>query len=231
MATLAGDVDGSVNVNGSTLKPILDGEFALDSVQVGIPQASLNLRLDNRPLRINQNRLEFKRFNIYTEGATPFTIDGYVDVNDFAAIDVNLQMNARNFELINAKRTKESLVYGKLYVDFASMVKGSPENLTMRGNMNILGNSDFTYILKDSPLTVEDRLSETVTFVDFRDTAQVDLRTFKPVSLGGIDVLMTLHIDEAVQARVDLNEDGSNYMLLEGGGDLSFNTSQMEIWY
>lgn len=222
MATLAGDVDGSVNVNGSTLKPVLDGEFALDSVQVGIPQASLNLRLDNRPLRINQNRLEFKRFNIYTEGATPFTIDGYVDVNDFAAIDVNLQMNARNFELINAKRTKESLVYGKLYVDFASMVKGSPENLTMRGNMNILGNSDFTYILKDSPLTVEDRLSETVTFVDFRDTAQVDLRTFKPVSLGGIDVLMTLHIDEAVQARVDLNEDGSNYMLLEGGGDLSF---------
>ena len=31
-----------------------------------------------------------------------------------------------------------------------------------------------------------------------------------------------MHIDEAVQARVDLNESGSNYMLLEGGGDLSF---------
>ena len=33
---------------------------------------------------------------------------------------------------------------------------------------------------------------------------------------------MTMHIDQAVQARVDLVPDGSNYMLLEGGGDLSF---------
>ena len=222
MATLRGDLDGKITVGGSTLKPSLDGELVLDSVQVGIPQASLTLRLDNRPVQIQANRLVFDGFNIFTEGQTPFTIDGYVDMNDFAAMDVNLRMNARNFELINAKRTKESLVYGKLYVDFSSVVKGSPDALTMRGNMNILGNSDFTYILKDSPLTVEDRLSETVTFVDFRDTARVDLSAIEPVSLGGMDVLMTLHIDEAVQARVDLNEDGSNYMLLEGGGDLSF---------
>lgn len=37
-----------------------------------------------------------------------------------------------------------------------------------------------------------------------------------------MDVAMTMHIDQAVQARVDLVPDGSNYMLLEGGGDLSF---------
>lgn len=222
LATLKGDLDGNIEVNGSASSPLLAGELSLDSVQVGVPQASLNLRLDNRPLKIKDNRLEFERFNIYTEGTTPFTVDGYVDMGNFEEIDVNLGMVARNFELINAKRTKESLVYGKLYVDFTSVVKGSPEALTMRGNMNILGNSDFTYVLKDSPLTVEDKLSETVTFVDFRDTARVDLTQAKPISLGGMDVLMTLHIDEAVQARVDLNEDGSNYMLLEGGGDLSF---------
>ena len=222
LATLKGGLDGKMEVSGAASSPLLAGDLSLDSVQVGVPQASLNLRLDNRPIKIKDNRLEFERFNIYTEGATPFTVDGYVDMGNFEAIDVNLGMMARNFELINAKRTKESLVYGKLYVDFSSVVKGSPDALTMRGNMNILGNSDFTYVLKDSPLTVEDKLSETVTFVDFRDTARVDLTQAEPVSLGGMDVLMTLHIDEAVQARVDLNEDGSNYMLLEGGGDLSF---------
>ena len=37
------------------------------------------------------------------------------------------------------------------------------------------------------------------------------------ISLGGMDVAMTMHIDQAVQARVDLVPDGSNYMLLEGG--------------
>ena len=35
-------------------------------------------------------------------------------------------------------------------------------------------------------------------------------------------MLMTLHIDEGVQCRVNMDEKGSNYMYFEGGGDLSF---------
>lgn len=88
--------------------------------------------------------------------------------------------------------------------------------------MNIRGGSDFTYILKDSPLTVEDKLGETVTFVNFNDTASVSPESLQMITLGGIDMLMTLHIDEGVQCRVNLDEQGSNYMRFEGGGDLSF---------
>lgn len=222
MARLKGDLNGSISIEGSTSQPVLNGELGLDSVIINIPQASLNLQLDNRPLKIENSRLKFERFNIFTKGKTPFSIDGYVDMTDMAAMDINLKMEAHNFELINAKQTKESLVHGKIYVDVNAMLKGRPDALTMRGNMNILGSSDFTYVLKDSPLTVEDRLNETVTFVDFSDTTHIAKPHIPAMSLGGMDILMTLHIDEAVQARVNLNESGSNYMLLEGGGDLSF---------
>lgn len=222
IARLKGDLDGSISIEGSTSQPVLNGELGLDSVIINIPQASLNLQLDNRPLKIENSRLKFERFNIFTKGKTPFSIDGYVDMTDMAAMDINLKMEAHNFELINAKQTKESLVHGKIYVDVNAMLKGRSDALTMRGNMNILGSSDFTYVLKDSPLTVEDRLNETVTFVDFSDTTHIAKPHIPAMSLGGMDILMTLHIDEAVQARVNLNESGSNYMLLEGGGDLSF---------
>lgn len=222
MARLKGDLDGAISIEGSTSQPVLNGELGLDSVIINIPQASLNLQLDNRPLKIENSRLKFERFNIFTKGKTPFSIDGYVDMTDMAAMDINLKMEAHNFELINAKQTKESLVHGKIYVDVNAMLKGRPDALSMRGNMNILGSSDFTYVLKDSPLTVEDRLNETVTFVDFSDTTHIAKPHIPAMSLGGMDILMTLHIDEAVQARVNLNESGSNYMLLEGGGDLSF---------
>ena len=131
-------------------------------------------------------------------------------------------MDANNFELLNAKRTKESLVFGKLHVDFHSVLNGTPNKMMIRGNMNIRGGSDFTYILKDSPLTVEDKLGETVTFANFNDTTTVNPKSLQMITLGGIDMLMTLHIDEGVQCRVDLDEQGSNYMMFEGGGDLSF---------
>lgn len=223
LASLSGDLDGEMHIGGAASRPVLNGTLHLDSVQVNVPQASLTLRIDDNPIKIDHNRIEFEQFNIFTGGDTPFSINGCVDMGDLTTMNIDLNTEAHNFELINAKKQgKESMVYGKLYVDFSSIIKGTPDALTMRGNMNILGNSDFTYILQDSPLTVEDRLGEMVTFVDFRDTTSVNLSDIQPVSLGGMDILMTLHIDEAVQARVDLNESGSNYMLLEGGGDLSF---------
>lgn len=222
MAMLSGDIDGTMQMSGNASQPLMNGKINLDSVNVYVPQASLNLRFDNKPVEIKDSKLTFNRFKIFTKGKTPFTIDGDVDMADFSQMKMNLKMDANNFELLNAKQTKQSLVYGKLYVDFHSTLKGTPDNMNIRGNMNILGNSNFTYILQDSPLTVEDRLEETVTFTNFSDTTSAQRRVLPALSLGGIDMLMTLHIDEGVQCRVNMDEKGSNYMYFEGGGDLSF---------
>lgn len=222
MALLSGDLDGTMSVKGATDKPIMNGQINLDSVNVKVPQASLDLRFDNRPVRMVDSRLHFDKFKIFTKGKTPFTIDGDVDMVDLAKMKLDLRMYANNFEVLNAKRTKESMVYGKLYVDLNTVIKGEIESLNVRGNANILGTSDFTYIMKESPLTVEDRLGETVTFVNFRDTTEVPKRSIPTMSLGGMNLMMTLHIDEAVQCRVEMDEQGTNYMRFEGGGDLSF---------
>jgi hypothetical protein len=228
MAMLSGDIDGTMQMSGNASQPLMNGKINLDSVNVYVPQASLNLRFDNKPVEIKDSKLTFNRFKIFTKGKTPFTIDGDVDMADFSQMKMNLKMDANNFELLNAKQTKQSLVYGKLYVDFHSTLKGTPDNMNIRGNMNILGNSNFTYILQDSPLTVEDRLGETVTFTNFSDTTSAQRRVLPALSLGGIDMLMTLHIDEGVQCRVNMDEKGSNYMYFEGGGDLSFQYTRKE---
>ena len=222
MAILSGDLDGTMSVKGPADNPRLNGSVNLDSVNVFVPQASLNLRFDNRPIEVKDSKIMFNKFKIFTKGETPFTINGSVDIADMANMQMDLKMDANHFELLNAKKTKESLVFGKLYVDFHSILNGTPDRMVMRGNMNILGGSDFTYILKDSPLTVEDKLGETVTFVNFSDTTNAGNDELPVLTLGGIDMLMTLHIDEGVQCRVNIDEQGENYMLFEGGGDLSF---------
>ena len=225
MAVLHGDIDGTMSMKGTSSKPSFNGEVKLDSVNVFIPPASMNLRFDERPIQVTNSKLVFDKFNIFTLGKSPFVINGDVDFSDLSAMMLDLKMTASDFELINGKKTKESLIYGKLYIDVASSIQGTPDKLKVRGAANILGKSDFTYILKDSPLTVEDRLNETVTFINFNDTTQNAQKDIQSINLGGIDMLMTLHIDQAVQGRVDLNANGSNYMLVEGGGDLTFRYS------
>ena len=103
-------------MKGDVSAPLINGTINLDSVNVFVPQASLNLRFDDRPLEIKDSKLIFNRFKIFTKGKTPFTIDGNVNMADMANIQMNLKMDANNFELLNAKKTKESLVYIRIAV-------------------------------------------------------------------------------------------------------------------
>lgn len=81
-----------------------------------------------------------------------------MDFRNLERPTADLKLLAENYTLLDAPRTRESLIYGKIFVDLNATVRGPLDALTMRGNMNLLGNTDVTYVLTDSPLTVEDRL-------------------------------------------------------------------------
>ena len=130
-------------------------------------------------------------------------------------------MLAENYMLLNAPRTKESLVYGKVFVDFNATLRGPVDALVMRGNMNLLGNTDVTYVLMDSPLTVQDRLGDLDTYTSFSDTTTVQKEEAPVVSLGGLDMIMTVQIDPGVRLKADLSADRSSRVELQGGGNLS----------
>ena len=229
MVEFMGDVDGTLSMTGTPVRPDLNGTLMMDSVSMALPDLSVRFEFDNKPVQMVNSKLTFDRYNIYTKGKNPFTINGSVDFSDMEEMMVDLQMKASDYELMNAPKNRKATTFGKIYVDVDATLNGPVEELKMRGNMNVLGKTDFTYVLKDSPLAVTDRLGDMVTFVNFNDTVSVEEKQ-TTVALTGIDIAMTIHVDQAVQAHVDLTPDGSNYMLLEGGGDLAFQyTPQGEM--
>lgn len=221
MVSFTGAMNGGMYVYGSLDKPDMHGDITLDSVSVYARQAGARYWFDNRPIRVDNNRLLFEKFAIYTTGKNPFTIDGKVDFRNLERPTADLKMKAENYTLLDAKRTRESLLYGKIFVDLNATLRGPLDALTMRGNMNLLGNTDVTYVWTDSPLAVEDRLDGLVTFTSFADTASVDKEEMSAMSLGGMDMIMTMHIDDAVRLRADLSSDRSKFVELEGGGSLN----------
>lgn len=222
MASVAGALKGEVSVNGKMSAPEINGHLNLDTASVFVAMAGTRFKFDDKRIEIENNLLKFNQFGITTSGKNPFVIDGSINASDPVKMIANLRLSADEMELLNVKQNKESLVYGKVYVDINSTVKGPLDALSMRGNIQLLGNTDLTYVLKDSPLTVQDRLADLVTFVDFADTTQVKKDEAPPLQLGGLDMLMTIQIDQAVRLKVDLSEDRESRIELEGGGDLSF---------
>ena len=221
MITLTGSLIGDVSVGGTLDKPQVEGELTLDSVTLFARQAGARYRFDNRSVKIADNQMHFNKFAIYTNSENPFTIDGVVDFRKMDMPTANLNLFASKYTFLDAPRTRESLIYGKIVVDLDARLRGPLNALTLRGNMNLLGSTNVTYVLTESPLTVEDRLDGLVTFTSFADTTQVAKEDATMVSLGGMDMNMSVHIDDAVRLRADLSSDRSKYIELEGGGDLN----------
>ncbi len=223
LVKLGGYLNGTVQVQGPVARPVIDGGVALDSVRINSAEYSLVLRVAEDTITVKNSKLEIKDLRLYALNNNPLVINGSADFSDFENVRVNTQITSRNFELVNAPRTQQASLYGKVYVDFNAMLRGTLDNLTMMGQLGVLGNTDVTYVLKDSPLTVEDRLSDLVTFVDFTDTLDTHDAEIARTRPSSLKMTLRLSVDQAARIHCLLSADRSNYIDLEGGGELTLS--------
>ena len=220
---LEGMGDGQLAVKGPLSRPVIDGEIDLNnSYLVSIPYG-VRLRFDDDPVRIVGSRLLFENFTIYAKNDNPLIMYGNLDFSNLDAMRLDLKMKADNYQIIEAKYNPRSIAYGKAFVNFYGQISGLMSNLVMRGKLDVLGTTDMTYILRDSPLNTDDQLKGLVEFTNFSDSlSEAGVRP--PVS--GLDMLLLMNIEQGARIRCDLNADRSNYVEVEGGGDLrmTYNT-------
>jgi hypothetical protein len=98
----------------------------------------------------------------------------------------------------------------------------------MRGRLDVLGSTDLTYLLLDSPLSQDNRLDELVKFTDFNDSTQTVVNRPTP---SGLDIDMNINVAHGAHIICNLNIDQTNYVDLTGGGDLRmrYNTEGINL--
>ncbi|MCQ2196321.1 MAG: translocation/assembly module TamB [Bacteroidaceae bacterium] len=215
---LTGHLLGDVHVTGSTSKPRVDGSIVTSAMHVLSPMYSINMRIEDDSIQVAGSHLNINKLRAYTQGATPLTLDGVIDFYDLSHITLDVSAKAKNFELINAQKSRKVAAYGKVYVDLDARATGTTNNLNVTGKLGVLGNTSVTYVLLDSPITVEDEMADLVTFCDFSDTIEVEEPEFVPPS--NLRMRINVSIDQGAMVHCLLSEDGVNYVKLEGGGDL-----------
>ena len=221
---LDGYGEGSLSIKGTTQKPKVDGEIYLDSAYlISIPYG-VRLRFDNDPVRIVGSHLLLENFGLYAYNEEPLIMQGDIDFSNTDRINVDMRMRARDYQIINARQTPKSIAFGKAFVNFFARMEGPVDKLNMRGRLDVLGSTDMTYMLLDSPLSTDNRLDELVKFTDFNDTTQT-LSVSRPTPTG-LDVDMTISVAQGAHIVCDLNAEQTNYVDLMGGGDLRMRYNQ-----
>lgn len=214
-----GTLGGDLGFYGPLSDLSIDGTLTTDSMHIIADEYSVNLRVVDDSIRVSKNQLHLDQLTAYSTGRSPLQMDGDVDFRDFSNIKLQLQLQGKNFELMNAGRTRGASAYGKAYVDLDAMVRGTLDNISVVSRLLVLGKTDLTYVLKDSPLNPSDNLDDLVTFVNFKDSTVVEEEVAsKPLNLT---MNMLVDIDEAAQVHCLLSEDRTNYVNVQGGGNLT----------
>ena len=214
---LEGFGEGSLTIKGTTSHPQVDGEIYVEEAYLISKPYGIRMRFDNDPIRIVGSRLLLENFGLYAYNEEPLNMMGEVDFSNMDNITMDMRMRARNLQLINAKQETGSIAWGKAFVNFFARMQGPLEALNIRGKLDVLGSTDMTYMLLDSPLSTDNRLEELVKFTDFNDSTQVVVTRPKPT---GLVADLNISIAQGAHIVCDLNTDQTNYVDLMGGGDL-----------
>ena len=219
---LQGFGEGLLDIHGPLDKLKVDGTVVLDSAYLESIPYGVKMRFAKDPLVIENSKLTINNFNLYSSKNDELNVHGSVDFADFDHIMTNVRLRAQNYQIIDAKENKQSIAYGKAFVNFFARISGTLDNMVMRGRFDVLGSTDISYVLRDSPLTTDNQLDELVKFTDFSDSTQTVVE--RP-QLTGFKMDMTVNVSNGAHVMAYLNTDHSNYIDLTGGGTLRMSYS------
>ncbi|MGL4780476.1 MAG: translocation/assembly module TamB domain-containing protein [Bacteroidales bacterium] len=223
LLSLNGYLVGNISMVQNGKDPLINGELKLDSTSLYVIPANSTFTLDQQPIYVRDNFIKFDSYKLYSSKNSPLVLTGDVDLRRLDYIYTDLTLKGTNFQLLNAPQTEKSMVYGKAFININTTVKGALNRLVVRGNLNLLNQTNLTYVMQESALDTQNKMAQLVRFVNFSDTANVVFGKIQKINeLEGMDLLFVANIDQGVKLNIDLSTDGSNRVNLIGGGVLTY---------
>ncbi len=226
-AKLGGELVGDIHFRGTVDDPLLGGELFFRDGEVDAVLLGTQFKLDTNKIALRRGEVLFDNYHFMAPNHSGMVLNGKIALTPFDKMNMDLTVKADEFELVNVNKNKASLVYGKAYADINAHLLGAFSALNVTGNINLLNRTNITYNLRESDRTVVDKSVDLVRFVSFKDTTSDETyHVHKPVAANDFELRMLVEIGEQVQFGVNLSEDASNKVSIQGGGNLvlSMNT-------
>lgn len=226
---LSGTLGGSLCATGTTAAPQIDGGLHFTGTKLRVPMIGTSFALSSDTIRIRDSRVRFDRYAVTAPNKHALTLDGVFDLSNLTAPSADIALHAADFQAVNVARTERTAVYGTAYLDLDATARGPVDELAVRGRVALLGGTDITYVMQDSPMDVRERPQQVVSFVSFDelDTQEPPAEAPRTVRIGGMDLQLDVDISDDVRAGVDLSADGQNRVDLEGGGRLTYSMNPL----
>lgn len=227
MAQLSGMLNGTMNITGSMAAPVFNGYLDFDSTAVKVGLTGTSYKFSEERIPVDSNIVHFDNFAITGLNDNPLRVNGTVNARKLTDIGIDLGLKASNMQIVGSNRPRGANVYGKAFIDLDATAKGSLSFMNIDAKLNLLPETNVTYVMTSSPQTLQSKGSgDMVQFIQFSDTT-----TVAPDSIQQSGMAMVLNaeviISEGSTINVDISTDGKNKASIKGMGDLNYNLNPM----
>jgi translocation and assembly module TamB len=161
----AGAINGNININGKFTEPRWKGALNFDTVQFVLTQLGTPYKIDKQKIVFDYPTISFPRFTLTDSMNNTLVVDGNIVSKSMMDYDLGLNINAKDFVVVNAKKAINSQVYGYAAVNVDVAITGNTAFPKIEGDIIVNDKSDVKIVLPQTGYTKNDGKT-IVRFVD-----------------------------------------------------------------
>ncbi|WP_288244738.1 translocation/assembly module TamB domain-containing protein [uncultured Chryseobacterium sp.] len=219
-----GYISGNLKITGTTAQPNILGKVKFNDAGLEIAKTGSDFRKLNDEIDFTSRGIEFNDFKINDKDGNSMNIDGQILTQTYRDFAFNLDLNAKDFKVVNSEKSNEAIMYGVLSIDAALQVRGNLDLPKVDGRLAVADNTDFTFVLPQSSPTLQEREG----IVEFIDQDQVALnKTIKADSLNsqtrikGMDVNVNIELSKEAKLSLLIDKANGDFVKLQGEAELT----------
>lgn len=219
-----GYISGKLKVTGDTKTPNILGNLKMNNVGLQIAKTGSDFRNINDDIDFTNRGIEFDQFKINDKDGNSLVIDGQVLTQTYRDFAFNLDVNAKDFKVVNSEKSNDAMMYGILAIDAALQVRGNLDLPKVDGRLSVSKNTDFSFVLPQSSPSLQERDG----IVEFIDQDQVALnKTITTDSLDsqtnfkGMDVSVNIEVDKEAKLSIIIDKANGDFVNLQGQAELT----------
>ncbi|MDY3521613.1 translocation/assembly module TamB domain-containing protein [Riemerella anatipestifer] len=223
-----GYFSGKLNINGTAQKPQIRGGIKFNNVGLEIAKTGTVFKNIEDEIRFSGQNIVFEQFKLRDTENNNLLINGDIQTEYFKKYAFNLDVNAKDFKLVNSEKDNDKMMYGVLSLDTNLRIRGNLDLPKVDGTLSVTDATDFTFILPQSTPTKQDREG----IVEFVDKAKFGLAKNEAADtlssknqLKGMDISVNIDIDKNAKMSLVIDKANGDFVKLQGQAQLTGGVS------
>lgn len=223
-----GSLSGEVKLNGQLTDLQYQGFLQFNQAAFDVAMFNSRFKISNEKINIDNSGISFDQFSIADAQGNDFNLNGSIETDDITNPKFDLTLDAKDFQLLNSTEKDNEVFYGKLSFDVDAKIGGNMNFPTIDGDLKVNKDTDFTYVVKASQVSVNER-DGVVEFVNKNNPDAILTKKNKKEAAAiftGMEVNAHIKTDKKAVFNVVLDERTGDNIGLSGDADLLFNIAR-----